>query len=67
MALLKLPVEFRAKMDDKLKPISPEYILSRELVAEPFNDIIAVEVERPNTVIATVGFNTAVMPNGNKQ
>ena len=67
MALLKLPVDFRAKMDDKLKPICTEYILTRELVAEPFNDIIAGEVERPNNVIATVGFNTAARPTGNKQ
>ena len=58
MALLKLPVEFRAKMDDKLRPLSPEYILSREMVAEPFNDVIAGELEKPTNIVATLGFNT---------
>ena len=62
MALLKLPVDVRAKMDDKLKPKCSDYILSRELIAEPFNDIIAGEIERPSNVIATVGFNTAARP-----
>ena len=59
MALLKLPTEFRSKMDDKLKVVSDKYILTREQVPEPFNDIIAGEAEKPRNVIATLGFNTA--------
>ena len=58
MGLLKLPVDFRARMDDKLKPLSEEYILTREIIAEPFNDVIAGEVERPNNKVATLSFNT---------
>ena len=57
-ALLKLPVDFRAKMDDKIRPLSSEYILTRAIVAEPFNDVIAGELEKPNKRLATVGFNT---------
>ena len=58
MALLKLPVEFRSKMDDKLKAVSEKYVLTRELVAEPFNDVIAGEVDKPSNIVATLGFNT---------
>ena len=58
MGLLKLPVEFRSKMDDKLKPLSPEYILTREVIAEPFNDVIAGELDKPNSLMATLSFNT---------
>ena len=58
MGLLKVPVDFRARMDDKLKPLSAAYILTREIIAEPFNDVIAGEVERPNNKLATLGFNT---------
>ena len=67
MALLKLPTDFRSKMDDKLKTVSDKYILTRAQVAEPFNDIIAGELDKPNTIIATLGFNTttATGPNNN--
>ena len=65
MALLKLPTDFRSKMDDKLKVVSEKYILTREQVAEPFNDIIAGEAEKPRNVIATLGFNTATAANSN--
>ena len=67
MALLKLPTDFRSKMDDKLKVVSEKYILTREQVAEPFNDIIAGEVEKPRNVLATLGFSTAAAaaPNPN--
>ena len=58
MGLLKLPVDFRAKMDEKIKPLSKKYILTREIVAEPFNDVIAGELEKPNNIVATLGFNT---------
>ena len=58
MGLLKVPVDFRAKMDDKLKPLSLEYNLSRDIIAEPFNDVIAGEIERPSNKVATLGFNT---------
>ena len=58
MGLLKLPVEFRSKMDDKLKPLSPQYILTREVIAEPFNDVIAGELDKPNPLMATLSFNT---------
>ena len=58
MGLLKLPVEFRSKMDDKLKPLSPQYILTREVIAEPFNDVIAGELDKPNHLMATLNFNT---------
>ena len=37
------------------------------MTAEPFNDIIAGELEKPNKVIATLGFNTAVYPAQNVQ
>ena len=67
MCLLKLPVDFRAKMDDRLRPLSPEYILSRDLMAEPFNDVIAGELEKPTSIVATVGFNTIPQGNINKQ
>ena len=60
MGLLKLPVDFRAKMDEKLKLVSADYILTRNMVSEPFNDIIAGEIERPSNIMATIGFNTAV-------
>ena len=60
MALLKLPSEYRAKMDDKLKPLSQNYVLTRQMVAEPFNDVIAIEMEKPNNIISTLGFNTSV-------
>ena len=63
VGLLKLPVDFRSKMDDKLKPLSEEYILTREIIAEPFNDVIAGELDRPNTAVATFGFNTTVAGN----
>ena len=66
MCLLKLPVDFRAKMDDRLRPLSPEYILSRDLMAEPFNDVIAGELEKPTSIVATVGFNTIPQGNINK-
>ena len=58
MGLLKLPVEFRSKMDDKLKPLSPQYILTREVIAEPFNDVIAGELDKPSSLMATLSFNT---------
>ena len=58
MGLLKLPVDFRAKMDEKIKPLSKKYILTREIVAETFNDVIAGELEKPNNIVATLGFNT---------
>ena len=58
MGLLRLPVDFRAKMDEKVKPLSPEYILTRAIVAEPFNDVIAGELDRPCNIVATLGFNT---------
>ena len=58
MGLLKLPVDFRSKMDEKIKPLSKKYILTREIVAEPFNDVIAGELEKPNNIVATLGFNT---------
>ena len=67
MCLLKLPVDFRAKMDDRLRPVSPEYILSRDLMAEPFNDVIAGELEKPTSIVATVGFNTIPQGNVNNQ
>ena len=67
MGLLKLPVDFRAKMDEKLKLVSADYILTRDLVSEPFNDIIAGEIERPNSIMATIGFNTAVQPVSDQQ
>ena len=67
MALLKLPTEFRSKMDDKLKVVSDKYILTREQVAEPFNDIIAGESEKPGNVIATLGYNTATAANSINQ
>ena len=60
MALLKLPSEYRAKMDDKLKPISANYVLTRQMVSEPFNDVIAVGMEKPDNIISTLGFNTSV-------
>ena len=66
MALLKLPSDFRSKMDDKLKAVSDSYILTRENVAEPFNDIIAGEVEKPSGVIATLGYNTTTAAGNNK-
>ena len=62
MALLKLPTDFRSKMDDKLKVVSDKYILTRDQVAEPFNDVIAGELEKPKSVLATLGFNTATRP-----
>ena len=67
MGLLKLPVDFRAKMDEKIKPLSPAYILTREIVAEPFNDVIAGELERPNNIVATLGFNTIPTSASNHQ
>ena len=60
MALLKLPSEYRAKMDDKLKPISANYVLTRQMVSEPFNDVIAIGMEKPDNIISTLGFNTSV-------
>ena len=60
MALLKLPSEYRAKMDDKLKPLSPNYVLTRQMVSEPFNDVIAIGMEKPDNIISTLGFNTLV-------
>ena len=60
MALLKLPSEYRAKMDDKLKPLSQNYVLTRQMVAEPFNDVVAIEMEKPDNIISTLGFNTSV-------
>ena len=62
MALLKLPTDFRSKMDDKIKVVSDKYILTRDQVAEPFNDVIAGELEKPKSVLATLGFNTATRP-----
>merc|ERR1711888_214171 len=47
-------------MDEKLKLVSADYILTRNMVFEPFNDIIAGEIERPSNIMATIGFNTAV-------
>ena len=64
MGLLNLPVEFRSKMDDKLKPQSKNFILTREMNSEPFNDIIAGELEKPSKIHATLGFNTLIHPNG---
>ena len=64
MGLLNLPVEFRSKMDDKLKPQSKDFILTRKMTSEPFNDIIAGEVEKPSKIHATLGFNTLIQPNG---
>lgn len=66
MALLKLPVEFRSKMDDKLKTVSEKYVLTREQVAEPFNDVIAGEVDKPSNIVATLGFNTITAQANNK-
>ena len=67
MALLKLPVGFRSRMDEKIRPLSPKYILSREIVAEPFNDVIAGELEKPSGMPATLGFNTIPQIADNKQ
>ena len=60
MALLEMPSEYRSKMDDKLKPISNNYVLTRQMVMEPFNDVIAIEPEKQDNIIATLGFNTSV-------
>ena len=60
MALLKVPSEYRSKMDDKLKPISHNYVLSRQMVIEPFNDVIAIEMGKPDNIISMLGFNTSV-------
>ena len=62
MGLLGLPVDFRSKMDDKLKPLSSDYILTRGMTAEPFNDVIAGEIEKPSKIHATLGFNTMIQP-----
>ena len=62
MALLKLPADYRSKMDDKLKPISKDYVLTRQMVTEPFNDVIAIELERPKNIISTLGFSTSAAP-----
>ena len=62
MALLKLPADYRSKMDDKLKPHSKDYVLTRNMVTEPFNDVIAIELERPKNIISTLGFNTSAAP-----
>ena len=67
MGLLNLPVEFRFKMDDKLKPLSKDYILTRGMTAEPFNDIIAGEIEKPSKIHATLGFNTMIQPQMGQQ
>ena len=66
MALLKLPTEFRSKMDDKLKAVSDKYILTRSQVAEPFNDIIAGELDKPSSVVSTLSFNTTTTTGPNK-
>ena len=34
------------------------------MTSEPFNDIIAGEVEKPSKIHATLGFNTLIQPNG---
>ena len=60
MALLKLPADYRSKMDDKLKPLCKDYVLTRQMVTEPFNDVIAIELERPRNIISTLGFSTSV-------
>ena len=62
MGLLGLPVDFRSKMDDKLKPLSSDYILTRGMAAEPFNDVIAGEIEKPGKIHATLGFSTLMHP-----
>merc|ERR1712121_183421 len=51
MGLLNLTVEFRSKMDDKLKPQSKNFILARE-------------IEKPSKIHAKLGFNTLIHPNG---
>ena len=66
-ALLKLPAEYRGKLDEKLRPLSEDYILTRQMVAEPFNDVIAVELEKPSQIISTLGFNTSVGTANNQQ
>ena len=48
--LLKLPVDFRSKMDDKLKPLSEDYNLTRGMIAEPFNDVIAGDLDGTETL-----------------
>ena len=63
-ALLGLPGDYRKEMDDKLKLVSKDYKLTRELVAEPFNDVIAGQVEKSSKSITTLGFNTVVGTNG---
>ena len=67
MGLLGLPVDFRSKMDDKLKPLSSDYILTRGMAAEPFNDVIAGEIEKPSKIHATLGFNTLIHPQAQQQ
>ena len=66
-ALLKLPAEYRGKMDEKLRAVSDDYILTRAQVAEPFNDVIAIELEKPNQIVSTLGFNTSVGMANNQQ
>ena len=63
-ALLGLPGDYRKEMDDKLKLVSKDYKLTREIVAEPFNDVIAGQVAKSSRSITTLGFNTVVGTNG---
>ena len=65
-ALLKLPAEYRGRMDEKLRAVSEDYILTRNQVAEPFNDVIAIELEKPNQIVSTLGFNTSVGATNNQ-
>ena len=67
MGLLGLPVDFRSKMDDKLKPLSSDYILTRGMAVEPFNDVIAGEIEKPGKIHATLGFSTLMQPQVQQQ
>ena len=62
-ALLGLPGDYRKEMDDKLKLVSNDFKLTREMVAEPFNDVIAGQVEKSSKTVTTLGFNTSVSNN----
>ena len=64
-ALLGLPSDYRKEMDDKLKVVSKDFKLTRDMVAEPFNDVIAGQVERSSKAITTLSFNTAVSNSSN--
>ena len=59
-ALLGLPGDYRKEMDDKLKLVSNDFKLTREMVAEPFNDVIAGQVDKSSKNLTTLGFNTSV-------